>query len=110
MILKFFFILESFIFYSRLIEKHKDNPRFNINCRDAVGRTSLIVAIENENMELIDLLLTNNVQAGDALLHAISEEYVEAVEVLLQHEEKTYTPGKPYVRYYLTFLQTIFFI
>lgn len=52
-------------------------------------------------MELIDLLLNNKVQAGDALLHAISEEYVEAVEVLLQHEEKTYTPGKPYVCYYL---------
>ncbi|KAF8790528.1 transient receptor potential protein-like isoform X2 [Argiope bruennichi] len=79
-----------------LLDKHKSNNRFNINCRDAVGRTALVVAIENENMELIELLLTNGIEPGDALLHAISEEYVEAVEVLLQHEEKIYTPGKPY--------------
>ncbi|XP_054721282.1 transient receptor potential protein-like [Uloborus diversus] len=79
-----------------LLEKHKNNDRFNINCRDAVGRTALVVAIENENMELIELLLDNGIEQGDALLHAISEEYVEAVEVLLQHEEKTYVPGKPY--------------
>ena len=34
----------------------------------------------------------------DALLHAIKEEYVEAVEILLQHEEKTHVAGQPYVR------------
>lgn len=33
----------------------------------------------------------------DALLHAIKEEYVEAVEILLQHEEKTHVAGQPYV-------------
>jgi len=32
----------------------------------------------------------------DALLLAISEEYVEGVELLLQHEERTHEPGKPY--------------
>ncbi|GFQ96126.1 transient receptor potential protein [Trichonephila clavata] len=80
-----------------LVDKHKNNARFNINCRDAIGRTALVVAIENENMELIEFLLKNGIEPGDALLHAISEEYVEAVEVLLQHEEKIYTPGKPYV-------------
>ncbi|XP_071043671.1 transient receptor potential-gamma protein [Parasteatoda tepidariorum] len=79
-----------------LLSKHKDNSRFNINCRDAIGRTALVVAIENENMELIELLLANGIKAEDALLHAISEEYVEAVEVLLQHEEKIYNPGTPY--------------
>lgn len=81
-----------------MLSKHKNNARFSINCRDAIGRTALVVAIENENMELIELLLNNEIEAGDALLHAISEEYVEAVEVLLQHEEKIYEPGKPYVR------------
>ncbi|GFY76506.1 transient receptor potential protein [Trichonephila inaurata madagascariensis] len=79
-----------------LVDKHKTNSRFNINCRDAIGRTALVVAIENENMELIELLLKNGIEPGDALLHAISEEYVEAVEMLLQHEEKIFTPGKPY--------------
>ena len=33
----------------------------------------------------------------DALLHAISEEYVEAVEVLLEHEEATKKIGEPHV-------------
>ncbi|KAG8194409.1 hypothetical protein JTE90_011020 [Oedothorax gibbosus] len=79
-----------------LLSKHKNNARFSINCRDAIGRTALVVAIENENMELIELLLNNEIEAGDALLHAISEEYVEAVEVLLQHEEKIYVAGKQY--------------
>jgi hypothetical protein len=30
----------------------------------------------------------------DSLLLAIDEEYVEGVEQLLQHEEKTHQPGK----------------
>lgn len=33
----------------------------------------------------------------DSLLHAIKEEYVEAVELLLEHEEKIHKPGQPYV-------------
>ena len=32
----------------------------------------------------------------DALLLAISEQYVEGVELLLQHEERVHTPGRPY--------------
>ena len=35
----------------------------------------------------------------DALLHAINEEYVEAVEVLLEHEEMIHKPGNLHVRY-----------
>lgn len=34
----------------------------------------------------------------DALLHAIKEEYVEAVELLLQWEEEHHVSGEPYVR------------
>lgn len=36
----------------------------------------------------------------DALLHAISEEYVEAVEVLLEHEEAIKKAGEPHVSLY----------
>lgn len=42
-------------------------------------------------------LLLQNTQ--DALLHAIKEEYVEAVEILLQHEEKSHVAGQAYVMY-----------
>lgn len=62
-----------------------------------MNRTALIAAIENENIELIKLVLDEGIQVKDALLHAISEEYVEAVETLLQYEEDIHEPGKPYV-------------
>ncbi|GFO30844.1 short transient receptor potential channel 4 [Plakobranchus ocellatus] len=58
----------------------------NLNCLDPLGRTALLVAIENENIEMIELLLSHGVEVGDALLHAINEENVEAVEMLLNHE------------------------
>lgn len=37
------------------------------------------------------------VECRDALLHAINEEFVEAVEVLLDHEETIHKPGDPHV-------------
>lgn len=64
-----------------------------------MNRSALISAIENENFDLMVLLLENNIEVGDALLHAISEEYVEAVEELLQWEETNHKEGQPYVGY-----------
>ncbi|XP_072248226.1 short transient receptor potential channel 4b [Leuresthes tenuis] len=60
--------------------------RININCIDSLGRTALLIAIENENLEIIELLLSYNVYVGDALLHAIRKEVVGAVELLLNHK------------------------
>ncbi|XP_055081791.1 short transient receptor potential channel 4-like [Periophthalmus magnuspinnatus] len=61
--------------------------RININCVDPLGRTALLIAIENENLEMIELLLSFNVHVGDALLHAIRKEVVGAVELLLNHKK-----------------------
>ncbi|XP_072315568.1 short transient receptor potential channel 4-like [Eucyclogobius newberryi] len=61
--------------------------RININCVDPLGRTALLIAIENENLEMIELLLNFNVHVGDALLHAIRKEVVGAVELLLNHKK-----------------------
>uniref|UniRef100_A0A6Q2Y8J8 Transient receptor ion channel domain-containing protein n=1 Tax=Esox lucius TaxID=8010 RepID=A0A6Q2Y8J8_ESOLU len=61
--------------------------RVNINCIDPLGRTALLIAIENENLEIIELLLSYNVHVGDALLHAIRKEVVGAVELLLNHKK-----------------------
>ncbi|XP_007447245.1 PREDICTED: short transient receptor potential channel 4 isoform X6 [Lipotes vexillifer] len=61
--------------------------KININCVDPLGRTALLIAIENENLELIELLLNCNVYVGDALLHAIRKEVVGAVELLLNHKK-----------------------
>lgn len=51
-------------------------------------RSALHIAVENENIEMIELLLDNNIETGDAILYAIGEENVEAVEIILEHLEK----------------------
>ena len=61
------------------------------------------MAIDNENLEMVELLIEYRVETKDALLHAISEEYVEAVEVLLDHEQTIHKPGEPHVRFYFWF-------
>ncbi|XP_064422738.1 short transient receptor potential channel 5a [Latimeria chalumnae] len=59
----------------------------NINCMDPLGRSALLIAIENENLEIMELLLSHNVYVGDALLYAIRKEVVGAVELLLNHRK-----------------------
>uniref|UniRef100_A0A3B5LX42 Transient receptor potential cation channel, subfamily C, member 4a n=1 Tax=Xiphophorus couchianus TaxID=32473 RepID=A0A3B5LX42_9TELE len=63
--------------------------KININCIDPLGRTALLIAIENENLEIIELLLSFSVYVGDALLHAIRKEVVGAVELLLNHKKSS---------------------
>ena len=47
---------------------------------------------------MVKLLISAGVEAQDALLHAISEEFVEAVELLLDHEECVISAGQQHVR------------
>ena len=44
----------------------------------------------------LPLIKFYQVETKDALLHAINEEYVEAVEVLLDHEESIHVEGEPW--------------
>lgn len=53
-----------------------------------MGRSALLMAIDNENLDMVELLINHKVDTKDALLHAISEEFVEAVEMLLDHEDQ----------------------
>ncbi|XP_059832873.1 short transient receptor potential channel 5-like [Hypanus sabinus] len=59
----------------------------NINCTDPLGRSALLIAIENENLEIMELLLSFSVYVGDALLYAIRKEVVGAVELLLHYRK-----------------------
>ncbi|KAK4336837.1 hypothetical protein RND71_043898 [Anisodus tanguticus] len=71
-------------------EKEKEDINgqvFNINCTDPIGRSALLMAIDNENLDMIELLVECGVEMRDSLLHAINEEFVEAVELLLDYEE-----------------------
>ncbi|CAF0808879.1 unnamed protein product [Brachionus calyciflorus] len=67
------------------LEEASNMEKFDINAVDPLGRSALYIAIEYENIEMIELLLNNHVYIGEALLHAINEEFVEAVEMLLNY-------------------------
>ncbi|XP_046673620.1 transient receptor potential-gamma protein [Homalodisca vitripennis] len=80
----------------RMMQRAQETDYININCVDPLGRSALLMAIDNENLEMVELLIEYKVDTKDALLHAISEEFVEAVEVLLDHEETLHKPGEPH--------------
>lgn len=81
----------------RILEKANAENHININCVDPLGRSALLMAIDNENLEMVELLINHRMDTKDALLHAISEEFVEAVEVLLDHEDSSHKNGDPHV-------------
>jgi len=82
---------------STIVNSDTSITPININCLDPLGRSALLIgsyiyqyyffylfydiflllAIEYENIEMIELLLNYNVDTGEALLHAIDEEFVE---------------------------------
>ena len=80
------------------------HEKININCVDPLGRSALLMAIDNENLEMVSLLIEFKVDTKDALLHAISEEFVEAVELLLENEEIIHHKGHPHVRIFKNIL------
>ncbi|XP_004517522.1 transient-receptor-potential-like protein isoform X2 [Ceratitis capitata] len=80
----------------RILQKAHRKHHININCMDPLGRRALTLAIDNENLEMVELLVIMGVETKDALLHAINAEFVEAVELLLEHEELIYKEGEPY--------------
>lgn len=101
---KFIEIIESYKFFphftappNRMLQKAQETEHININCVDPLGRSALLMAIDNENLEMVELLINHRVDTKDALLHAISEEFVEAVEVLLDHEDSFHKVGEPHV-------------
>lgn len=67
--------------------------RLDINFCDPLARNALVIAIDNENIEMVKLLIENGIKIGDALLYAIDEDFVEAVELLLDHEEANVKSG-----------------
>ncbi|GIZ03786.1 transient-receptor-potential-like protein [Caerostris extrusa] len=84
---------------SRMFDMVKKNPtlKLDVNCKDPVGRSATLMAIDNENLDMLELLLENGVESRDALLHAINAEYVEAVDLLLEHEEIVHKEGEPHI-------------
>ncbi len=52
-----------------------------------MGRSAIIIAIDIEHIELLEILLNLGLEIRDALLHAIEEENIYAVELLLQYQD-----------------------
>jgi transient-receptor-potential-like protein len=75
---------------------------------DPLGRGALLMAIDNENLQMVELLVVMGIETKDALLHAIDKEFVEAVELLLEHEELIHKDGEKYVRTICLFASTCF--
>ncbi|XP_069168156.1 transient-receptor-potential-like protein isoform X3 [Procambarus clarkii] len=62
----------------------------NVNCTDILGRSAIQIAVDNENVEIVELLLLQeNVKIGDALLYAITEGVYKIVEMLINHPSIT---------------------
>ena len=49
-------------FSFRMLQSTVDSGVLNINCCDPLGRSALLMAIDNENLEMVDLLLDNKVR------------------------------------------------
>lgn len=85
----------------RMLQKALRNQsptNIDLNCVDSFGRGALTLAIDGENLEMVELLIIMGVETKDALLEAINQEFVEAVELLLEHEELIRKEGELYVR------------
>ncbi|XP_066154304.1 transient-receptor-potential-like protein isoform X2 [Euwallacea fornicatus] len=81
----------------RMLQKsHRNKTQLDINCVDSLGRGALTIGIDQENLEMVELLVVMGVDTRDALLYAINVEFVEAVELLLEHEELIHKEGELY--------------
>lgn len=62
----------------------------NINCLDSMGRTAIEIAVDNENIEIVELLLQQEeIKIGNALLCAIREGVYRIVEMIVNHPSIT---------------------
>lgn len=65
------------------------NP-VNVNCTNMLGRSAIQIAVDNENVELVEILLhQEGVKIGDALLYAVTEGVYKIVEMLIDHPSIT---------------------
>lgn len=75
---KYVYILNS------ILQRAHRRKNVDVNCVDSLGRGALTIAIDTENLEMVELLVIMSVETRDALLQAINAEFVEAVELLLE--------------------------
>lgn len=80
-----------------MLHRAHRKKHINVDCVDPLGRGALTLAIDGENLEMVELLIVLGVQTKDSLLQAIHVGFVEAVELLLEYEELVHKEGEQYV-------------
>ncbi|XP_070556407.1 short transient receptor potential channel 7-like isoform X2 [Ptychodera flava] len=67
------------------LEKHH---LFNVNCVDPEGKSALVIAVENAQTDIVEILALNeNIELGDALLRAVSHNFIIETRVLCESLE-----------------------
>uniref|UniRef100_UPI00358F4A12 short transient receptor potential channel 4-like n=2 Tax=Myxine glutinosa TaxID=7769 RepID=UPI00358F4A12 len=59
--------------------------RLDMRCADPLGRGALVLAIDLNHLEVLEELLRHGLPALEALLHAVRQEALAAVQLLLKH-------------------------
>eukprot|EP00058_Branchiostoma_floridae_P002071 XP_002587559.1 hypothetical protein BRAFLDRAFT_95701 [Branchiostoma floridae] len=57
--------------------------RINVDCKDALGRCAVELAVDSDHLEVANALLQYGATPGEALLYAVDKEDVAATEMLL---------------------------
>uniref|UniRef100_A0A8W8K9B7 Transient receptor ion channel domain-containing protein n=1 Tax=Magallana gigas TaxID=29159 RepID=A0A8W8K9B7_MAGGI len=62
-------------------------PEMNVDCIDALGRTALRLAVKNEHLEVVEVLLdrSSGRHIYEAVLQAISAGHIQIAETILKH-------------------------
>ncbi|XP_048773231.1 short transient receptor potential channel 7-like isoform X2 [Ostrea edulis] len=62
-------------------------PEMNVDCIDALGRTALRLAVKNEHLEVVEVLLdrSSGRHIYEAVLQAISASHIQIAETILKH-------------------------
>lgn len=74
-----------------------DNPGFNINCVNFQGVSALHIAVQNAAEPMVELLLKQkDIDVGDCHLHAIRDNQIKILQMLLDKLQET-APGLEFV-------------
>ncbi|XP_033754245.1 short transient receptor potential channel 3-like [Pecten maximus] len=68
----------------QLVDRNAD---LNVDCIDALGRTALRLAVKNEHLEVVEILLdrSSELHIQESVLQAISASHVQIAETILKH-------------------------
>lgn len=61
--------------------------RVDVNCRNANGETALQTAVEEQDLDIVQILLKNNAEIGSALFQAVRNNSLQCVRILVAYDK-----------------------